>query len=1349
MHASALRAALGEPSLSKKLSNVSTETNEFLKEEYIIDMCDLVESRKPGLYVCYGTIEDIDVELGWYYEACKICFSGINKKQDGGMRCKKENHIVRYPIPRYRVKIIVTDGTGDATFVLFDKEVRKFVDKSASELLKLHKKDDESFPEEFLVFLGKKLLFKVDLQYYNNYNQSPTFTVVNTTDDQDVIGKWMGMYIRMEDDRTVKKQIEAESVKEIDGAQATSTRDNESTPTSKTPLKRGLEDPNLLDLSCEDSKVDAQCKEAAEIVRRKRKCLLEDKPDRYMYSETSNKENEPHIVPSVSISDRFGTNTFNLENYTYTTPDHLRTDVTPLINNPIERTIVEDKHSTTKQNRHKRRVLLTKKRLEKDTTRDVQLPYMSTITTNRIPNLCNNDTPNMNHEAVAVQRRELLELQQRSSALRCNKQLIQSKRVLNEVTRRFELGNSSGSLEEGNSTIAFEVDQQNPIESDGNHGECSSYAGDYWDIGDPIWECEYCGAMMWFEERTKKHINTTKPKFSQCCMQGKVQLPLLRPPPKLLSDLLEGKHPRSKHFFENIRPYNMMHSFTSMGGKVIHPSTQGRGPYNFKIGGQNHHLIGSLLPNEGSRPKFSQLYIYDTEHEINNRKNAVSSKNPKKFEDPLIAELQNMIDEHNPLAKIFRMARDRFKNDACENVKLKLIGRRESDGRTYNLPTTNEVAALIVGDIDSADKRDIIVETKGGKLKQISELHPSYLALQYPLLFPYGEDGYRVDVSHRDGDLSNPNSNKRDKLTMREFFAYRIHDRRGEAETILLSRRLLQQLSVDGYTMMEAQRLSFVRHNQKSFRADNVKNLRGAADRGDTEGASTGSRVVIPASFTGGHSYMRENYQDAMAICRWYGYPDLFITFTCNPKWPEITRFVSKKGLRPEDRPDIIVRVFKMKLDQLVKDLKDRNIFGRVRAVVYTIEFQKRGLPHAHILLFLHRDDKFPDAEAVDKIICAELPNKDENPDLYEIVATHMMHGPCGASNLDSPCMVDKMCTKHFPKRFNERTTVDEDGYPVYRRRDNGATVEKNGVMLDNRFVVPYNSQLLWYDRVTATAYHNRQNPEDPEKIDEIKMYYDCRYISPCEAMWRIYGFPIHFRIPAVERLSFHLPDEQTVLFTDDADVEEVLERPHIEKTKFLSWMECNKEHAEARELSYVEFPTKFVWQARTREWTSRKKGFAIGRIYHVTPGAGEKFYLRTLLNYVKGATCYEDIRVVDGVLHPTFKEACYARGLLDDDKEYVDAIMEASFRESGHYLRNLFCMMLLSCSLSKPENIWQKTWHLLSEDILHRQRTILRDQALHLSDEQLQNYALAEIEAKLQSNEENKMKSFSNFSKD
>ncbi|XP_048494462.1 uncharacterized protein LOC125494742 [Beta vulgaris subsp. vulgaris] len=302
---------------------------------------------------------------------------------------------------------------------------------------------------------------------------------------------------------------------------------------------------------------------------------------------------------------------------------------------------------------------------------------------------------------------------------------------------------------------------------------------------------------------------------------------------------------------------------------------------------------------------------------------------------------------------------------------------------------------------------------------------------------------------------------------------------------------------------------------------------------------------------------------------------------------------------------------------------------------------------------------------------------------------------------------------------MRELTTVDEDGYLVCSRRDNGATVVKGGITLDNRFVVPHNPELLckyrahrnveWcnqsrsikymfkyinkgYDRVTTASYQNRQNSDDPMEIDEIQMYYDCRYIAPCEAMWRIFGFIIYYRIHAIERLGFHLPDEQSVLYTDDADLESVLERPNIDRIMFLSWMECNKKYPEARELSYVEFLTKIIWKTSQREWTPWKKEFCIRRIYHVNPGAGENFYLRTLLNFVKGATSYEELSLVNGVQYSTFKEACYARGLLDDDKEYVDAIIEASFRESGQYLRNLFCMLLLSCSLTKPEALCDKT---------------------------------------------------------
>uniref|UniRef100_A0A1U7VM58 Uncharacterized protein LOC104217469 n=1 Tax=Nicotiana sylvestris TaxID=4096 RepID=A0A1U7VM58_NICSY len=204
---------------------------------------------------------------------------------------------------------------------------------------------------------------------------------------------------------------------------------------------------------------------------------------------------------------------------------------------------------------------------------------------------------------------------------------------------------------------------------------------------------------------------------------------------------------------------------------------------------------------------------------------------------------------------------------------------------------------------------------------------------------------------------------------------------------------------------------------------------------------------------------MIQNYQDAMAICKWARYPNLFITFTCNPKWPEISRFVKSKGLQPEDRPDILSRVFKIKLDRLIKDLKEKQIFGSVKSVIYTIEFQKRGLPHAHILLFLH--NKYPNVGDIDLVISAEIPDESVDPNYYMAVKNFMMHGPCGSVRKSSPCMRHGRCTKHFPKKFVQNTTIDEDGYPVYKRRDNGRNIQKEGIELDNRYVVPHNRYLL------------------------------------------------------------------------------------------------------------------------------------------------------------------------------------------------------------------------------------------------------------------------------------------------
>lgn len=148
----------------------------------------------------------------------------------------------------------------------------------------------------------------------------------------------------------------------------------------------------------------------------------------------------------------------------------------------------------------------------------------------------------------------------------------------------------------------------------------------------------------------------------------------------------------------------------------------------------------------------------------------------------------------------------------------------------------------------------------------------------------------------------------------------------------MYGKRLFQQLLVDAYSMIDAQRLKWVKHHQKELRADMYKGLSDALLRGDLNPSAVGKRIVLPSTFTGGARYMRQNYQDAMAICRWTGYPDLFITFTCNPKWPEITNFLKIYNQRPEDCPGMVVRLLKIKLDQLIREIKKGRIFGTTRA---------------------------------------------------------------------------------------------------------------------------------------------------------------------------------------------------------------------------------------------------------------------------------------------------------------------------------------------------------------------------------------------------------------------------------
>ena len=142
----------------------------------------------------------------------------------------------------------------------------------------------------------------------------------------------------------------------------------------------------------------------------------------------------------------------------------------------------------------------------------------------------------------------------------------------------------------------------------------------------------------------------------------------------------------------------------------------------------------------------------------------------------------------------------------------------------------------------------------------------------------------------------------------------------------------------------------------------------------------------------------------------------------------------------------------KKKKNALLKEIKEGHVFCKVAAIVHTIEFQKRGLPHMHLLIFLDESCKVRSAKDVDDIVCAEFPDKDANPELFDIIAKSMVHGPCSARCLADPKNPNSKCTKNYHP-YQPETIYGEDGYPKYRRRNHGVQFVKGDYQYTNKYV--------------------------------------------------------------------------------------------------------------------------------------------------------------------------------------------------------------------------------------------------------------------------------------------------------
>jgi len=213
---------------------------------------------------------------------------------------------------------------------------------------------------------------------------------------------------------------------------------------------------------------------------------------------------------------------------------------------------------------------------------------------------------------------------------------------------------------------------------------------------------------------------------------------------------------------------------------------------------------------------------------------------------------------------------------------------------------------------------------------------------------------------------------------------------------------------------------------------------------------------------------------------------------------------------------------------------------------------------------------------------------------------------------------------------------------------------------------------------------------------------------------------------PAVLQLPVHLEGEQTVVYNNNPE-EAGQALANSQVTALTAYFTANELIEDAQQVKYEEFPKRFVWNRTHREWTVRHLQHRIpqqiGRLITIHPNQGEKFYLRLLLKHKAGATSYQSLQSVDGVEHPTFKAACIAMNLLQDDQQWHECLEEAAQIASPSQVRQLFCNILLQCEPSDPRGLFDIFQDAMSEDFLHR-----RSQSVIHSEDEIRNLVYNDV---------------------
>jgi hypothetical protein len=914
------------------------------------------------------------------------------------------------------------------------------------------------------------------------------------------------------------------------------------------------------------------------------------------------------------------------------------------------------------------------------------------------------------------------------------------------------------------------------------------------DLGSCDCECSKCGAFHWRDERLRNtgRSNLTM-RFSMCCtsIMDISKMPRMRELPSELDALFDRVEFEGRSFLKCIRSLNSNLAFASIQMPEARLGFDGRMSMgvsewrpDLTICGRVYHTIGPARPVTGHRPQFAQAYVYDGDYVLDVPLSAAGHHQEgqdadgedtgydraaldrfmalqggrENFESlsvvslpkdvtraereqvyPLLIKLQRIMIANHPLVATFKQIHQHTALKAQTWYISDSIADLPAGAHpgTCNRPQSNELAMLLSTDSD-VTTRDIVIRSHSSRgatddVQRISELHPLYDSAAYPLILPKGCFGWNLPFK------------KNSKISCREFYAFKLFARKGESGHLLRAGRLFQEYVVDQWAKVEGQRLNWYRHNQATIRADTYQNLHDAVADGDNR---MGTKIILPPSFRGGPRDMHARFQDAMAIVRKLGKPDLFITVTCNPLWAEIQDALPS-GSTWHDCPSVVGRVFNMKLRRLMDNICKQHVLGRVQASMYTTEFQKRGLPHAHILLILHPEDKPREPEDVDNCVRATIPEPGDphyTARLRELVLQFMVHGPCGTVDPGQSCMKSNLrpgqCKANYPKAYRENTSMAADSYPQYRRPapdGDRYRVERDRrrlgtQVLTNADIVPYNPWLLLkyethlnvevcntvdsvkyiYKYILKGVDQAQASVGDVDlKLDEIHRYQNYRYLSSGEAVWRMLSFSMGKMHPAVHGLQVHLPDQQRVQVPDnDPTAAQAVVAHGAPDTSLRAWFRYNSEFEDARAVLYQNMFDDHLMSKKGKQmngsltytWTRRRhRTHSVARMHHVDYSCQEQACLRLLLTTVPGCRSFEDVRTHGGFVHDTFAGAAQARGLLGDDKEFEIILEDLAVSDMPCKLRKMFARFLLFNRVTNPSALFAKFEKEFTSDFRHK----------------------------------------------